>query len=359
MDISLEILNRTNNNMIKKHKRNKEIAKIINISVFSNTMNEPIITEDAKTYINTENEIFKTNNIQRSKKYSQKINLFNFENLINGKANFFSYKEQNIIKCFFESMKLRTKKKECMKNKTAFGIRDRNPFTKKIIDYSYTNPDGLKLLGMTDNLYRKKYKTIPKKYTYYFGDNKNNFKGIYNNSREKKKYKPKFKSVKFPTIKIVKNNFKSLISKVNDLNNNIEKIKINDTTNELKLDNIMSKKTSMNDNIIDDTIFNEETRENFLKNKKNLKDYFLKLSNNFKYKNNAINSFLKKKQMESNKNYNLTINNEKEDLLLLNEHYKERTAKNKIELLKKIKEHKYKIKSNVDKDIFKMFNKNI
>jgi hypothetical protein len=357
MDISLEIYNRPNNSMTKKHKRNNEIEKIANISVFSNTKNEPIITEDTKTYINTQNDIFKDNNNQKNKKFSQKINLFNFENLINGKISYFSYKEQNIIRSFFESMKSRSQKKETMNNKTVFGIRDRNPFTKKIINYNYTNSEGLKLLGMTDNLYRKKNITVPKKYRYYFNENKNHSRNLYN-SRDNSKYKNNLESIKFPNIKIVKNNFKTLMSKVNDLNNNIEKIKIDDNTNELKLDDIIIKKPSENDNKIDETIFNEETRANFLKNKKHLKDYIIKLSKNFKYKNNSINRFLKKKEMENNKNYNLATNNEKDEFFL-NEQYKERTAKNKMELLKKNRKHKYKIKSNIDKDIFKIFNKKI
>ena len=262
----------SNNNYIEK--KNEEIPMITNIrnlSIFTNTIKEPSNIRNKKMYINTENNIFKNRNNERRKNDSKKYNINNYENLINKKKGitFFSYKEEceaNIIKSFFDSMKLRSRKREFMKNKTAFSLRDKSLFTKRKINYNYTNPDGLRLLRVTDNLYRRKNLTLPKKYIGYLDNQKSDLKELYN-SHENKEYKSNNKNTmyntkftKFPNIKIMKKNFKNLYVKVDELENSLDIIKINDDNNDNKdkdNDNLNEpkltvqtfKKSSIKDNI--------------------------------------------------------------------------------------------------------------
>ena len=271
-------------------------------------------------------------------------------------------------------MKLRSRKREFMKNKTAFSLRDKSLFTKRKINYNYTNPDGLRLLRVTDNLYRRKNLTLPKKYIGYLDNQKSDLKELYN-SHENKEYKSNNKNTmyntkftKFPNIKIMKKNFKNLYVKVDELENSLDIIKINDDNNDNKdkdNDNLNEpkltvqtfKKSSIKDNIKPENYFKFEKKENYLKNKKYLNDYIEKISNNFKYKNKAINRYFKRKEMEikNNETFTLPVNNEKEDDLFY--HNKEKV--NQTNILMKIKELKNRVKSNVDKDIFKMFNKKL
>ena len=371
----------SNNNYIEK--KNEEIPMISNIrnlSVFTNTIKEPSNIRNKKMFINTENNIFKDRNNERRKNHSKKYNINNYEKLINKKKGitFFSYKEEceaNIIKNFFDSMKLRSRKKEFMKNKTALSLRDKNLFIKRKINYNYTNPDGLSLLRVTDNLYRRKNLTLPKKYIGYLDDQKSDLKELYN-SHENKEYKSNnkntmynYKFTKFPNIKIIKKNFKNLYEKVDELENSLDIIKINDNNNnsdnkdkdndnlnEPKLTLKPFKKSSIKENIKPENYFKFEKKENYLKNKKYLNDYFEKISNNFKYKNKAINRYFKRKEMEikNNETFTLPVNNEKEDIFY---HNKEKI--NQTNMLMKIKELKNRVRSNVDKDIFKMFNKKL
>ena len=79
----------------------------------------------------------------------------------------------------------------------------------------------------------------------------------------------------------------------------------------------------------------------------------------FKYKNKIINKFFKKKEQQIAKknNFILTEKNEEEEEKIMRQNQKDSMIQ--VKILNQIKELKNNIKSNVDKDIFKAFNKNL
>ena len=104
------------NNYFKNFKKMPIIKKSRNHSLYNNNIVDLVNDENKRFYINTENNIFKDNYAIR-KNDLKKYNLKNYKNLINNRRHFNnpSYEEQseaNIIKTFFDSLKLRTIKKE-------------------------------------------------------------------------------------------------------------------------------------------------------------------------------------------------------------------------------------------------------
>ena len=350
------------NNYFKNFKKMPIIKKSRNHSLYNNNIVDLVNDENKRFYINTENNIFKDNYAIR-KNDLKKYNLKNYKNLINNRRNFNnpSYEEQseaNIIKTFFDSLKLRTIKKELHKNKTHFFYKDKIGMTKSEISNKYSN-----------NTYLNKRKDIffPKKEKGYNSDFLNTIEKIdlqgFPNIIENKKINSKFrkkKTIGFPDIRIIKRNFKDLRSKVDELDYDFKKIKINftnDNKQEEKSINASTKISFSKDNKNSEIIYDEDKKENYLKNQKYLNKYIEKLSS-YKYKSNIINSYFKKKEKQNRNNDNLKIPTmyEKEEDILRNDN---KTAMIQIKIIKQIKELKNKVKSNVDKDIFKVFKQNI
>ena len=363
-------------------KNENEISKIRNIknnSFFRKSYKDSLNEEKNRFYINTEYNIFNDKNNINRKIEKKKYNLSNYKNIINKKIgnNISSYEEQleaNLINSFFDSLKLRKVKRELLKNKTNFYFKDKNMLTmNKINDnynYNYTNPERLKMVKISNNLNKRRNLTLPKNGLNY---NINNFKkeklnikkDFFNsfenkptNNNEKKLKKNKTDKTEFPNIKIIKNNLEDLILKVDKLDNDFKKTKSNylfesqdpqKINSNIKIPHIKNKEIS-------DINYNDEKNKNFLKNKKIFNKYIEKFTN-YKYKNKAVNSFFKKKTelSKNNLNYILNINKESEEDILRKE---QKNSIIQIKLLNEIKELKNKVKSNIDKDIFKMFNKN-
>ena len=309
----------------------------------------------------------------------KKYNLSNYKNIINKKIgnNISSYEEQleaNLINSFFDSLKLRKVKKELLKNKTNFYFKDKNILTmNKINDnynYNYTNPERLKMVKISNNLNKRRNLTLPKNGLNYNINNLkkeklnikkdffNSFENKPNNNNEKKLKKNKTDKTVFPNIKIIKNNLEDLILKVDKLDNDFKKTKskyLFESQDPQKI-NSNIKIPYIKNKEISDINYNDEKNKNFLKNKKIFNKYIEKFTN-YKYKNKAVNSFFKKKTelSKNNLNYILNINKQSEEDILRKE---QKNSIIQIKLLNEIKELKNKVKSNIDKDIFKMFNKN-
>ena len=334
-----------NDNSLINLKQIPIIKKRINRSLFKRPINDD--NDNKRLYINIESNIFTDKYNNNTKNNIKKYNLKNYKNIINNrrKYNSASYEEQNevnIITCFFDSLELRKIKKDFLKNKThlLFGINDMR--AKNVIKNNKYN--------CTTNTNRRKIINIPKR----------EFNTTVNNYCRTFEKKPKIKNNKemgLPDIKTVKSNFKNLLLKVKELNIHLEKNNINrkyEKKNKLKNDNnnILYDKNNKQGNMtnIDESI-------NIINNKKYLNQYMEKLCN-YKYKNKKINSFFKEKENQIKKsktdNFIMPINNENENGL---EDYNKNIIIQK-KIINQIKELKYKVKSNVDKDIFKIFNKN-
>ena len=365
-----------------KNENENEISKIRNIKnnpFFRKSYKDSLNEEKNRFYINTEYNIFNDKNNINRKNEKKKYNLSNYKNIINKKIgnNISSYEEQleaNLINSFFDSLKLRKVKRELLKNKTNFYFKDKNILTmNKINDnynYNYTNPERLKMVKISNNLNKRRNLTLPKNGLNYNINNLkkeklnikkdffNSFENKPNNNNEKKLKKNKTDKTEFPNIKIIKNNLEDLILKVDKLDNDFKKTKSNYLFESQDLQKINSniKMPHIKNKEISDINYNDEKNKNFLKNKKIFNKYIEKFTN-YKYKNKAVNSFFKKKTelSKNNLNYILNINKESEEDILRKE---QKNSIIQIKLLNEIKELKNKVKSNIDKDIFKMFNKN-
>jgi hypothetical protein len=234
MDISLKKQKDSNNNIIENNELNKEIpiiSKYQNLSIFTNKMKEPFNEYNQKKFINTENNIFKGNNLRR-KRNSKKYNLNNFEDLINKNKNHFinnEGREEKLIESLFETMKLRAKKKQFLKNKTSLSLKKAKPFIKKKINHNYTNSDEMRLIKIGINSYKEKNIAFLEKNIFNLEDNKNTlnkYKFLYEKKEDKKHNNS---NEYFPKIKIVKHNFESLKTKIDKLINNLDLIEKNNS----------------------------------------------------------------------------------------------------------------------------------
>ena len=330
-------------NFLKNLKQIPIIKKRISRSVFKRPINDD--NDNKRLYISIENNIFTDEYNNSTKNSIKKYNLKNYKNIINNRRKFnsASYEEQNevnIITCFFDSLKLKKMKEDFLKNKThlLFGID--NMVAKNSIKNNNFN--------CTTNTNRRKIISIPKRD---FNTTVNDYCRTFEN-------KQKIKN-NLPDIKTIKSNFKKLYSKIKELNKHIEKNNIKHIYERNK-----NKKRNVNNNILFDknnkleNITNIDESTNTINNKKYLIQYMEKLSN-YKYKNKKINSFFEEKenQIKKSKTDNIItpINNENESGL--EDYNKNIIIQTKI--INQIKELKYKVKSNVDKDIFKIFNKKL
>ena len=362
------------------HKNNNKIPIIEsteNNSVFSHTIKEAINNDNKKLFINTDNIIFKDKTFTKRKSNIKIYNLKNYKSIINknnryNSSSFEEQNEKNIIISFFDSLKLRTIKKEYLKNNTNLFFNNKGILTENKIGHKYfnninyfnnTDLSRIKRIKISDNPKRKNF-SIPKKELSYNSDLYNNSKTKslkdFSNSLEKKIFNQRIKKNKtivLPDIKEIKTNFKNLINKVEELDKDLKRHNINyikDIQEEKQFNNSNKKKLIRDKKYSD--IFDEEKNQNILKNKKYLNKYIMQF-NNFKYKNKAVNSFFKEKEKQKNQNDDFSSAKDKKEEEILRNNKKD--ALIQIKIMDQIKELKSKVKSNIDKDIFKIFNKKI
>ena len=365
---------KTNNISFKEDINKRKMPIIKNIrsnSVFTNSLRKGKNENNNNIYINIENNIFKNNNNNRNKTELIKYNLNNYNKIINltNNSHLSSYEEQletNLIKSFFDSLKLRAIKKEFSENKTHFNFQKKPIITKNNINCNYGSPDELKMFSTSEDLHKKKITMMPKKeYSYNLEDFKiNKIPPLKLSSLSEDKNingkikKNKTSKIEYPNTKLLIK-LKNIIFTGEKLNKDFKKIKYNytnnkeDEQNKIKISLIKRNKTP------DENIFAEEKNENFLKKQKYFNNYIEKMYR-FKYKNKLINRFFKKKEHRIAKKNNFILtekNEEEEEEKIMRQNQKDSMIQ--VKILNQIKELKNNIKSNVDKDIFKAFNKNL
>ena len=366
-------------------KRSPILRNIKNYLFVSDSLKDPTKSNNLYVELHDNNKIlYDRSGMNQLKDSRRKYNLKNYRSIINKRRRFQVYTSEeeldtNIINNFFNTMKIQAKKENFFKNKKLYTYRDQNLSTNSNINYYYTNPNNLKIKEKTFNFSKKKNKTFNEEIPFSQNTKNNNLITI-SNSVDNKKFYEKISNknlnrTEFPNIKIMKKNFENLASKVDELSNNLEKIKINikvdeESGNEAKINEAnkttfikdKDKNKDKNNEKEKDTLNNdyiyEDTNINFLKNQKYFNKFLDKL-NTYKYKHKTINEFFERKeeQIKNNPDSKLNLRKESEKPLFRKragyENY------NQLKLFNKIKEFKNRLKSNIDKDIFKVFNQNI
>ena len=326
--------------------------------VFQNNYND-------KIYINTENNIISVKD-ENSKRNHKIFNLKNYERIFkkNREKNFFTLKEENnaeIIKHIFDIIKTKNTKKEASGNRTISVNKLKNNLTKYKIYKTLRNPNEVR--KTEDNLDKSKDKEISSNISYEQDYIKNktiapkrlclydtNPTKIFN--REKRN---------LPYIKSLKNELTNLDMDAKKFNQNIttlikfrKKESIKDKNN---FNITLLKPNKLTLNHLD---YNEVTRKKkYIENKKYINRYIKKL-NNFKYNNELINKFLKRKKDNFEKIlYNLP--QVKKKIELEDDYYylRKKPKINQIPVLRKFNIIKKRFGSKIDEDIFNVFNKKI
>jgi hypothetical protein len=357
-------------------KRSPILSNIKNYLFISDSLKDP--TKSNNLYVELQNKnnnrlLYDRNDMNNLKDSRRKYNLKNYRSIINKRRRFQVYTSEeeldtNVIDNFFNTMKIQAKKENFLKTKKFYTYRDKNITTNSNINYYYTNPDKLKINEKTFNFSKKKNKTFNEEMDFSQNTKDSNLNTISNSVDNQKFYKKisnkNLNRTEFPNIKIMKMNFKNLASKVDELSNNLEKIRNNikfdeESENEIKINK--ANKTAFikdkdNKNLNNDYIY-EDTNINFLKNRKYFNKYLDKL-NTYKYKHKTINKFFERKeeQIKNNPDSKLNLRKESEKPL-----FRKRAGYdnyNQLKLFNKIKELKNRLRSN-DEDIFKVFNQNL
>ena len=332
-------------------------------SIFSNSIKEVFENNyNDKIYINTENNIKEENNKRNHKIF----NLKNYEQIFkkNREKNFFTLKEENnaeIIKHIFDIIKAKKLKKEEPVNKTISVKKLKNRLTKYKIYNTFTNRNEFGIMQdsfnknkdkeISSNIsYENDYiktKTIVPKKLILFETNPNK---IF--SQEKGNY---------PYIKSLRNELTNLDMDAKKFNHNITtsiKFKNKEYIKDNKKLNInLLKRNKLTMNHLD--YYEEERKKNYIKNKKYINSYIKKL-NNFKYNNDLINKFLKRKKDNFEKIlYNMP--QVKKKIELDDEYYylHKKPEIIQIPVLRKFNIIKRRFKSKIDEEIFNVFNKKI
>ena len=357
-------------------KRSPILSNIKNYLFISDSLKDP--TKSNNLYVELQNKnnnrlLYDRNDMNNLKDSRRKYNLKNYRSIINKRRRFQVYTSEeeldtNVIDNFFNTMKIQAKKENFLKTKKFYTYRDKNITTNSNINYYYTNPDKLKINEKTFNFSKKKNKTFNEEMDFSQNTKDSNLNTISNSVDNQKFYKKisnkNLNRTEFPNIKIMKMNFKNLASKVDELSNNLEKIRNNikfdeESENEIKINK--ANKTAFikdkdNKNLNNDYIY-EDTNINFLKNRKYFNKYLDKL-NTYKYKHKTINKFFERKeeQIKNNPDSKLNLRKESEKPL-----FRKRAGYDnydQFKLFNKIKELKNRLRSN-DEDIFKVFNQNL
>ena len=357
-------------------KRSPILSNIKNYLFISDSLKDP--TKSNNLYVELQNKnnnrlLYDRNDMNNLKDSRRKYNLKNYRSIINKRRRFQVYTSEeeldtNVIDNFFNTMKIQAKKENFLKTKKFYTYRDKNITTNSNINYYYTNPDKLKINEKTFNFSKKKNKTFNEEMDFSQNTKDSNLNTISNSVDNQKFYKKisnkNLNRTEFPNIKIMKMNFKNLASKVDELSNNLEKIRNNikfdeESENEIKI-NKANKTSFIKDkdkkNLNNDYIY-EDTNINFLKNRKYFNKYLDKL-NTYKYKHKTINKFFERKeeQIKNNPDSKLNLRKESEKPL-----FRKRAGYDnydQFKLFNKIKELKNRLRSN-DEDIFKVFNQNL
>ena len=357
-------------------KRSPILSNIKNYLFISDSLKDP--TKSNNLYVELQNKnnnrlLYDRNDMNNLKDSRRKYNLKNYRSIINKRRRFQVYTSEeeldtNVIDNFFNTMKIQAKKENFLKTKKFYTYRDKNITTNSNINYYYTNPDKLKIKENSFNFSKKKNKTFNEEMDFSQNTKDSNLNTISNSVDNQKFYKKisnkNLNRTEFPNIKIMKMNFKNLASKVDELSNNLEKIRNNikfdeESENEIKINK--ANKTAFikdkdNKNLNNDYNY-EDTNINFLKNRKYFNKYLDKL-NTYKYKHKTINKFFERKeeQIKNNPDSKLNLRKESEKPL-----FRKRAGYdnyNQLKLFNKIKELKNRLRSN-DEDIFKVFNQNL
>ena len=357
-------------------KRSPILSNIKNYLFISDSLKDP--TKSNNLYVELQNKnnnrlLYDRNDMNNLKDSRRKYNLKNYRSIINKRRRFQVYTSEeeldtNVIDNFFNTMKIQAKKENFLKTKKFYTYRDKNITTNSNINYYYTNPDKLKINEKTFNFSKKKNKTFNEEMDFSQNTKDSNLNTISNSLDNKKFYKKisnkNLNKTEFPNIKIMKMNFENLASKVDELSNNLEKIRNNikfdeESENEIKI-NKANKTSFIKDkdkkNLNNDYIY-EDTNINFLKNQKYFNKYLDKL-NTYKYKHKTINKFFERKeeQIKNNPDSKLNLRKESEKPL-----FRKRAGYDnydQFKLFNKIKELKNRLRSK-DEDIFKVFNQNL
>ena len=357
-------------------KRSPILSNIKNYLFISDSLKDP--TKSNNLYVELQNKnnnrlLYDRNDMNNLKDSRRKYNLKNYRSIINKRRRFQVYTSEeeldtNVIDNFFNTMKIQAKKENFLKTKKFYTYRDKNITTNSNINYYYTNPDKLKIKENSFNFSKKKNKTFNEEMDFSQNTKDSNLNTISNSVDNQKFYKKisnkNLNRTEFPNIKIMKMNFKNLASKVDELSNNLEKIRNNikfdeESENEIKINK--ANKTAFikdkdNKNLNNDYIY-EDTNINFLKNRKYFNKYLDKL-NTYKYKHKTINEFFERKeeQIKNNPDSKLNLRKESEKPL-----FRKRAGYDnydQFKLFNKIKELKNRLRSK-DEDIFKVFNQNL
>ena len=357
-------------------KRSPILSNIKNYLFISDSLKDP--TKSNNLYVELQNKnnnrlLYDRNDMNNLKDSRRKYNLKNYRSIINKRRRFQVYTSEeeldtNVIDNFFNTMKIQAKKENFLKTKKFYTYRDKNITTNSNINYYYTNPDKLKIKENSFNFSKKKNKTFNEEMDFSQNTKDSNLNTISNSVDNQKFYKKisnkNLNKTEFPNIKIMKMNFKNLASKVDELSNNLEKIRNNikfdeESENEIKINK--ANKTAFikdkdNKNLNNDYIY-EDTNINFLKNRKYFNKYLDKL-NTYKYKHKTINKFFERKeeQIKNNPDSKLNLRKESEKPL-----FRKRAGYDnydQFKLFNKIKELKNRLRSK-DEDIFKVFNQNL
>ena len=386
-------LKNTNYNSITNEslqKRSPILRNIKNYLFFSDTLKDPTNPNNLYVALNNNNRLlYDRNDMNNLKDTRRKYNLINYRSIINKRKRFQVYTSEeeldtNIIDNFFNTMKIQEKKENFFKNRKLYTFRDKNLSTNSNINYYYTNPNNLKIKEKTFNFSKKKNKTFNEEIRFNQNAKNNNItisSSVYNKKFYEKISNKNLNKTEFPNIEIMKKNFENLASKVDELSNNLEKNKINIKLNEENENDIKMNKANRTtfikvkdkdkakdkdkfknkekdkDVLINDYIY-EDTNINFLKNQKYFNQYLDKL-NTYKFKHKTINKFFERKEEQIKNNPDSKFNLRKETERPL---FRKRAGYenyNQLKLFNKVKEFKNRLSSNIDKDIFKVFNQNI
>ena len=348
---------------IKKNTLNEKFLNgIEKTSVFTRSIKQSLENKyNDNIYINTENNIFSVKN-EKDKKDHRKFNLKNYEQIFkqNREKNFFTLKEENnaeIIKNIFDIIKEKKKKRNKLINKMVLTNKDKINKTKYDIYNTFTNPNALRT---TSNRTKKKTLDSYGNYSYEEDYNKiktlnTEFNSLYQNNAELDLYKNR---KIYPNINSIRKDIINLDTEAKVFNKHIKWLRFNELKNVKNKLNITSFKS--NKLTMDNLNFNEiKKKKTFIKNKRSINRYVKKL-NNFKYNNNLINKFFETKK-ENVKKVIKTVpkinwrNNENDEYYFLRDtsKIKNNPVLNKFNIIKKM------FKSQIDKEIFHIFNKKI
>ena len=335
-------------------------------SIFINNIKEGLENDyKDKLYINTESNIFSVKN-ENDKKRVKTYNINNYEKIFyqNREKSFLTFKEEKnaeIIKNIFDLIKIRQKRIQNIANKTILTGIDKNSFTKYQINITYTNPDTIRIIS--NKLNKNKKENFQNRLSYEKDFIKNrtlvlNENPIFQNnnilaSDERRK---------FNNISTLKNDILNLDRTAKRFNKNfISRIKFMNTNfieNKKKFDISLIKPKKLKK--ISLNYYEDENNKNFIKNK-NYFNHYIKKLNTYKYHNDIINKFFENKNNDIEDSIK-KIPNEKKKIEINNDEYyylREKPKHKSIPALTKFNKIKTMFKSQIDKEIFNMFNKKI